>query len=281
MPSTWPTIVIVHDGCSDATTWFGVIAELHRRGLTVLAAANPLRGLAHDAAYVSSVVAGIDGPVVLVGHAYGGAVITQAGAAPGVVALVYVSAYLPAEGESYQALASRFAPAPILACLRRTPLGRSETALASGPAADAAVDSTALPEAELTVPADAFRELVAADLDPEVARALAAVQRPMATRVFSDVPTVAAWRHKPAWALVTGADQALPPQLQRFTADRADATVLDLPEACHAVAVSQPTAVAEFIHDAARVATGDGARAESGTGAGIGTGIGTGARHAR
>ncbi|MEU8539482.1 alpha/beta hydrolase [Streptomyces sp. NPDC048717] len=271
MPSTWPTIVIVHDGCSDATTWFGVIAELHRRGLTVLAAANPLRGLAHDAAYVSSVVAGIDGPVVLVGHAYGGAVITQAGTAPGVVALVYVSAYLPVEGESYRALASRFAPAPILACLRRTPLGRNETGPASGPASGSAGDSTGLLEAELTVPADAFRELVAADLDPEVARALAAVQRPVAERVFSDAPTEAAWRHKPAWALVTGADQVLPPQLQRFTADRGDATVLELPEACHAVAVSQPTAVAEFIHDAARVATG--------SGAGIGTGTGVGHAH--
>ncbi|MFF8773646.1 alpha/beta fold hydrolase [Kitasatospora sp. NPDC015120] len=234
MSSTRPTVVLVHDGCSDTTTWLGVVAELQRRGLTVLAVANPLRGLAHDAAYLSSVLAGIDGPVVLVGHAYGGAVITEAGTAPNVVALVYVAAYLPEAGESYQALAGRFAPSPLASRMRRT------TYAADG--ADAA---------ELSVPGDCFGSLVAADLDPELAGALAALQRPVAARVLTDVPTEAAWRAKPAWALVTGADRALPPPVQRFTAERAGATVLELPDASHAVAVSRPSAVAEFIHAAA------------------------------
>ncbi|MER7707840.1 alpha/beta hydrolase [Kitasatospora sp. NPDC097605] len=238
--SARPTVVLVHDGCSDATSWVGVVAELHRRGLTVLAAANPLRGLAHDAAYLTSVLAGIDGPVVLVGHSYGGAVITEAGAAPNVVALVYVAAYLPEVGESYDALAQRFTPSPLLSRLRRT-------AYATAPVGQAT---------ELSVPGDCFGPLVAADLDPEVARVLAALQRPVDERVFTDAPTVAAWRGKPSWALVTGADRALPPPVQRFTAERAGATVLELPEASHAVAVSRPTTVAEFIHDAARPAAG-------------------------
>ncbi|MFD4658121.1 alpha/beta fold hydrolase [Kitasatospora sp. NPDC058444] len=235
MSSTRPTVVLVHDGCSDASTWFGVVAELHRRGLTVLAVANPLRGLAHDAAYLVSVVAGIEGPVVLVGHSYGGAVITEAGAAASnVVALVYVAAYLPDVGESYQALSDRFAPAPLISRLRRTEF-------ATGGAAR---------ETELTVPEECFRPLVAADLDAEVAQVLAALQRPAAERVLTDEPTVAAWRTTPSWALVTGADQALPPSIQRFTAQRAGATVLELPEASHSVAVSRPTAVAELIQDA-------------------------------
>ncbi|MFJ9642180.1 alpha/beta fold hydrolase [Streptomyces sp. NPDC101206] len=232
-----PTVVLVHDGCSDATTWFGVIAELHRRGLTVLAAANPLRGLAHDAAYLASVLAGIDGPVVLVGHSYGGAVITEAGTAPNVVALVYVAAYLPDVGESYDALADGFTPSPLLSRLRRTAFTTTDDT-------DRAT--------ELTVPAECFRPLVAADLDPEVAQVLAALQRPVAERVLTDTPTAAAWRTKPCWALVTGADQALPPPIQHFTATRAGATVLELPDASHAVAVSRPTQVAELIHDATR-----------------------------
>ncbi|MFJ6379306.1 alpha/beta fold hydrolase [Kitasatospora sp. NPDC092039] len=252
MHPTRPTVVLVHDGCSDATTWFGVIAELHRRGLTVLAVANPLRGLAHDAAYLASVVAGIDGPVVLAGHSYGGMVITEAGGAPNVVALVYVAAYLPDVGESYDVLASRFDPSPLIPRLRRSEFTVGGTDRAT----------------ELTVPADCFRPLVAADLDAEVARVLAALQRPAAERVLTDVPTVAAWRTTPSWALVTGADQALPPSIQRFTAERAGAVVLELPDASHAVAVSRPSTVAEFIHDAARSAS---ARPGRNAGEGYGT----------
>ncbi|MFG2913451.1 alpha/beta fold hydrolase [Kitasatospora sp. NPDC048298] len=236
MPSTRPTVVLVHGGCSDASTWFGVVAELHRRGLTVLAVANPLRGLAHDAAYLADVVAGIDGPVVLVGHSYGGAVITEAGAAPNVLALVYVAAYLPDVGENYCALARRFAPSPLISRLRHTEFTAGGTERAT----------------ELSVPADCFRPLVAADLDAELAQVLAAIQRPVADRVLIDAPTVAAWRAKPSWALVTGADRALPPAVQRFTAERAGATVLELRDASHSVAVSRPTAVAELIHDAGK-----------------------------
>ncbi|MEU3573946.1 alpha/beta hydrolase [Kitasatospora sp. NPDC036755] len=237
MHPTRPTVVLVHDGCSDASSWFGVIAELHWRGLTVLAAANPLRGLAHDAAYLVSVLAGVEGPVVLVGHSYGGAVITEAGAvAPNVVALVYVAAYLPDVGESHDVLAGRFAPSPLIPRLRRTEFTTGGTGRA----------------AELTVPAECFRPFVAADLDEEVAQVLAVLQRPVAERVLTDAPTAAGWRTLPTWALVTGADRALPPAVQRFTAERAGATVLDLPEVSHSVAVSRPTAVAELIHDAVR-----------------------------
>ncbi|MFI9782846.1 alpha/beta fold hydrolase [Kitasatospora sp. NPDC051984] len=236
MSATRPTVVLVHDGCSDAATWVGVVAELHRRGLTVFAVANPLRGLAHDAAYLGSLLAGIDGPVVLVGHAYGGAVITEAGAAPNVAALVYIAAYLPDVGESYDGLVARHAPGQGGAHLLRSAVHT----LGAGQAT------------ELTVPRECYRSLVAADLDPELAQALAALQRPVAERVFSDAPTVTAWRELPSWALVTGADQALPPEVQRFTAERAGARVTELAEASHAVAVSRPSAVAELIHEAAR-----------------------------
>ncbi|MGW4380994.1 alpha/beta fold hydrolase [Kitasatospora sp. NPDC004531] len=230
MSATRPTVVLVHDGCSDATTWAGVVAELHRRGLSVLAAANPLRGLAHDAAYLTALLAAIDGPVVLVGHAYGGAVITEAGGADNVAALVYVAAYLPDVGESYDGLVARLAPGEGRARQLRTAVGTGE---------------------EFMVPAECFRPLVAADLDAELAQVLAVLQRPVAERVFSDVPTAAAWHDKPSWALVTGADRALPPEVQRFTARRAGARVTELAEASHAVIVSRPSAVADLIHDAA------------------------------
>ncbi|MGW1176391.1 alpha/beta fold hydrolase [Kitasatospora sp. NPDC002543] len=256
MHSPRPTVVLVHDGCSDATTWFGVTAELHRRGLTVLAVANPLRGLAHDAAYLADVLGGIGGPVVLVGHSYGGAVITEAGVGPDVLALVYVAAYLPEVGESHDVLAGRFAPSPLIPRLRRTEFTTGGTDRAT----------------ELTVPAECFRPLVAADLDEEVAQVLASLQRPAAERVLTDAPTVAAWRTRPSWALVAGADQALSPAGQRFTAERAGATVLDLPDASHAVAVSRPTVVAELVHEAVRAVSARPRRPSAGRAAAAGRG---------
>ncbi|MGP4087367.1 alpha/beta fold hydrolase, partial [Streptomyces sp. KR55] len=109
-----PTVVLVHGAFADAAAWLGVIDELQRDGIRVLAVANPLRGLARDAAYVASVVSQIDGPVVLAGHSYGGAVISVAGIADNVVGLVYVAAYIPEQGESLGELQDRF-PAPALA----------------------------------------------------------------------------------------------------------------------------------------------------------------------
>ncbi len=231
-----PTVVLIHGEFSDATAWFGVIVELQRRDVTVVAAANPLRGLAHDAQYLTCLLGGIDGPVVLVGHSYGGALITEVGSTPNVVGLVYVASYFPDAGESYQEIGNRFAAAPLLAHLQRSP--------AAGPGTDRAT--------ELTIRREAFPALFAGDLDLELAKVLAAVQRPIVERTFTDPVSTAAWRTKPSWALVTGADQALLPEVQRFTAQRAGAVMVEAPGASHAVTVSRPTMVAELILEVAR-----------------------------
>ncbi|MFE3863394.1 alpha/beta fold hydrolase [Streptomyces goshikiensis] len=231
MPTTVPSVVLVHGGFTDTSSWIGVVAELQRHRIPVLAAATPLRGLAYDAAYLSAFLDRIDGPVVLVGHAYGGAVITAAGAAARILGLVYVSSYLPEAGESYTDLQDRFAPAPAVASLQRSPYPRADDG----------------PGAELTIRADAYPEVFAADVAADLARVLAAIQRPVAESTLTDTAPVAAWRSKPTWALITGADRAMPPEIQRFTAHRAGASVLEAETASHAITLSQPSLVADVI----------------------------------
>ncbi|MBF9066459.1 alpha/beta fold hydrolase [Streptacidiphilus fuscans] len=231
-----PTVVLVHGEFSDATCWFGVIAELHRRDVAVVAAANPLRGLAHDAEYLVSLLSGIDGPVVLVGHSYGGALITDVGSAANVLGLVYVAAYLPDVGESFEKIGKLFAPSPIRAHLRRSSVAAPDTDRVT----------------ELTIRRDAFPALFAGDLDPELAGVLATVQRPITERTLTEAVSTAAWRTKPSWALVTGADQTLLPEIQRFTAQRAGAVTVEAPGASHAVTVSRPSMVAELILEVTR-----------------------------
>ncbi|MGW5283160.1 alpha/beta fold hydrolase [Streptomyces collinus] len=239
MTAPTPTVVLVHGAFADATSWSGVIEELQREGIPVVAPPNPLRGLAADAAYIASVAAQIDGPVVLVGHSYGGALITVAGITENVVGLVYVAAYVLEEGESLGELQGRFPLSPLVGSLKQwtypVPGG-----------ADAV---------EVTIAADAFPSVFAADVDPEVTKVLAVAQRPLAAAAFDEVATAAAWRTRPSWALVAGADEAINPEVERFGARRAGATVVELPGASHAVAVSRPKDVAALIRDAVR-ATG-------------------------
>ncbi|MGW1986724.1 alpha/beta fold hydrolase [Streptomyces collinus] len=239
MTAPTPTVVLVHGAFADATSWSGVIEELQREGIPVVAPPNPLRGLAADAAYIASVAAQIDGPVVLVGHSYGGALITVAGVTENVVGLVYVAAYVLEEGESLGELQGRFPLSPLVGSLKQwtypVPGG-----------ADAV---------EVTIAADAFPSVFAADVDPEVTKVLAVAQRPLAAAAFDEVATAAAWRTRPSWALVAGADEAINPEVERFGARRAGATVVELPGASHAVAVSRPKDVAALIRDAVR-ATG-------------------------
>lgn len=234
-----PTVVLVHGAFADAASWLGVIDELQRAGVPVVAVANPLRGLAADAAYVTSRIAQIGGPVVLVGHSYGGAVITVAGTARNVVGLVYVAACAPEEGESLGALQDRFAPPALADHLE------SWTYPAGGGAA----------ATEVSVAPEAFGEVVAADVSPSVARVLAATQRPLAASVFTELPGAAAWRTKPSWVLVAGADRAVNPEVVRFAAERAGARTVELDGASHAVAVSRPAAVAELIREAVGAVT--------------------------
>ncbi|MFD8382994.1 alpha/beta fold hydrolase [Streptomyces sp. NPDC059679] len=234
--STTPTVLLVHGAFADAGSWSGVIRELQSHGVSVVAPPNPLRGLASDAAYVASVAAQIDGPVILVGHSYGGAIITVAGATENVVGLVFVAAYVPEEGESLGELQGRF-PAPPLADNLRPATFPVE-------GAEPAVEFTIVPES--------FPSVFAADVPEEVTRVLAVAQRPLAAAAFDEPARATAWRTKPSWALVADADQAINPEVQRFAAKRAGANVVEVEGASHAVAVSQPKAVADLILDAVR-----------------------------
>ncbi|WAL93264.1 alpha/beta fold hydrolase [Streptomyces sp. Je 1-369] len=234
--SPTPTVLLVHGAFADAASWTGVITELQNDGIPVIAPPNQLRGLASDAAYIASVAAQIDGPVVLVGHSYGGAVISVAGAAENVTGLVYVAAYVTEEGESLSELQDRY---PL------SPLG------------DNLVQSTypaegADPAVEFTIETQAFPKIFAADVPAAATKVLAVAQRPLAAAAFTEQAAVAAWRTKPSWALVADADQAINPDVQRFGARRAGATTVEVEGASHAVAVSRPKEVADLIRDAVR-----------------------------
>lgn len=231
-----PTVLLVHGAFADAGSWSGVIAELQNHGIPVVAPPNPLRGLASDAAYIASVASQIDGPVVLVGHSYGGALITVAGTTENVVGLVYVAAYVLEEGESLGELQGRFPLSPLVSNLKEWtyPVEGGE------------------PAVEVTIKAEAFPEIFAADVPAPVTKVLAAAQRPLAAAVFEETAAAAAWKTKPSWALVADADQAINPEVERFGAKRAGATIVELEGASHAVAVSQPKEVADLIRDAVR-----------------------------
>jgi pimeloyl-ACP methyl ester carboxylesterase len=228
-----PTIVLVHGGFADASFWAPVIRELQASDLPVLAPANPLRGLAHDAAYIASFVRQIDGPVLLVGHSYGGAVISVAGAAAdNVVGLVYVAAFALDEGESFAEIFERFGATPLVDAVRPGdyPLDGGGTA------------------AELTIAPELYRSAFAADLPSELTEVLAVSQRPFAA-IFEDRAEAAAWKSLPSWAAVATADNAIPPDAERHMAARAGAQTVEV-DASHSIALSQPTAVADLIRSA-------------------------------
>ncbi|MFB7217439.1 alpha/beta fold hydrolase [Streptomyces sp. NPDC056227] len=231
-----PTAVLVHGAFADAASWTGVIAELQNHGIPVVAPPNPLRGLVSDAAYIASVAAQIDGPVVLVGHSYGGALISVAGTVENVVGLVYIAAYVTEEGESLGELQGRFPLSPLVGNLKEMtyPVEGAE------------------PAVEVTIKAEAFGDIFAADVPAAVTKVLAVTQRPLAASAFTETASAAAWKTKPSWALVAGADQAINPEVERFGAKRAGATIVEIEGASHAVAVSRPGEVAELIRDAVR-----------------------------
>jgi pimeloyl-ACP methyl ester carboxylesterase len=227
-----PTIVLVHGAFADASSWNGVIERLQQQGWTVVAPANPLRGVAADSAYLASVVNQLDGPVLLAGHSYGGAVITNAATdATGVVGLVYVAAFAPDEGEVLGDVAASSKDSVLMTAQiqRDYPAGRGgETA------------------PEFLVDPARFREVFAADLPAEQAPVLAATQRPVAAAAFSDVSGPPAWKSLPSWAVVATADKAAGTDVVRSMAQRAGAEIVEV-EASHVVMVSQPQAVTDLI----------------------------------
>ncbi|HEY0537030.1 MAG TPA: alpha/beta hydrolase [Actinoallomurus sp.] len=231
-----PTVVLVHGGFADASFWTPVIRQLQARGLPVLAPPNPLRGLAGDAKYIASFVEQIDGPVLLVGHSYGGAVVSVAGAeADNVVGLVYVAAFVLDEGESFGEIFAAFPPTPLGEALRPStyPLTEGETAV------------------ELTIAPELYRSAFAADLPSEETDVLAVMQRPFAA-IFEDRAQAAAWKRLPSWAVVATSDNAIHPDAERHMARRAGAEIVEV-DASHSIALSQPTAVADLIENAANV----------------------------
>lgn len=231
-----PTVVLVHGAFADSSSWNGVIEHLRRAGYPVIAPANPLRGLASDAAYVASVVQSVEGPVVLAGHSYGGAVISEAAAGePNVKALVYIAAFIPEKGESALELSNKFPGSTLGEALNAVPF----------PLADGGTGT------DLYIRADTFHDQFAADVPQSVTDLMAATQRPIAASALEEAATAPAWHSIPSWSLVATADHNIPPASQRFMSERAKAHTVEL-DASHAVSVSQPGAVARLIEQAAQ-----------------------------
>ncbi|WP_400995004.1 alpha/beta fold hydrolase [Agromyces sp. GXQ0307] len=236
MSNQKPTVVLVHGAFAESASWNGVIERLHAEGITSVAAANPLRSLAGDAAAVRDVIASIDGPVVLVGHSYGGLVISEASAAnEQVAALVYVCAFVPETGDSAFALST------------------SEPGSTLGEALDAHPISTG--GIEFTIRRDVFREQFAADVDPTTAGLMGATQRPV-TQAALQEPVAAAvpgWKDRPSWHVFSSEDRNIPVAVHRAGAERAGSRgTREIEGASHALSVSQPGAVAEIVLEAVR-----------------------------
>ena len=226
-----PTVALVHGAFADASTYAPVTRALLDRDVSVLAPAVPNRGLVSDADSVRTALATVDGPVLLVGHSYGGAVITVAGDAPNVAAMLYLAGYALAEGESLAEMQGQFPDSDLGAALVQRPF----PATASHPAG-----------VDVTVDPRRFLPVVAADVDPRLVEVLAVSQRPLAAGAFTEPAPVAAWRTKPSWVVVCTSDHAINPDVQRFGYQRANATISEI-DASHLVTLSHPREVADLI----------------------------------
>jgi pimeloyl-ACP methyl ester carboxylesterase len=230
-----PTIVLVHGAFAESASWNYVIDSLAGAGHPVIAAANPLRDLATDAAAVGDLVRTIDGPVVLVAHSYGGAVISNVSADAGeITGLVYVCGFAPDPGESCFSLAGLF-PGSTL----------GEDTLRPVPRSDGATD--------LYIVQDRFHDLFCADVPAPQAARMAATQRPATQEaLFAPSGERPLWREVPSSFLIGEEDRIIPAELQRFMAERAGARrMLEVPGASHALSVSQPQATVDLILEAA------------------------------
>jgi len=230
------TVVLVHGAYADSSSWNGSVTALRAAGHPVIAVANPLRGLESDAAYLRSVLESIEGPVVIAGHSYGGHVMSHAAQGnPNVTALVYVASFLAEPGESLVDLVEKFPGAQLGGAAQPVPYTTSD----GGTGTDLYIDR------------DQFHALFAGDVDADVAQRMALTQRPLALAAFEAQASQAAWTSIPSWVLSATQDLAIPAELSRFMAKRADATLVEI-DASHAVTVSQPGAVTDLILEAAR-----------------------------
>jgi pimeloyl-ACP methyl ester carboxylesterase len=226
-----PTVVLVHGAWADASGWSGVAQRLQAKGYTVVAPANPLRGVPADAAYLKTVLASIKGPIVLVGHSYGGMVITNAATGnPNVKALVYIAAFAPEEGETAGGIEQ------------------------INPGSQAAGDNLTIRPFDggqdvYITPAD-FHKVFCADLPAGQSALMAAEQRPLALSTFGDASGVPAWKTIPSWYMVASHDHAIPPATERFMAKRMKATTVE-ENSSHVAMISHPAAVTKLVLRAA------------------------------
>ncbi|MCX4993507.1 alpha/beta fold hydrolase [Streptomyces sp. NBC_00568] len=233
-----PTIVLEHGAFADASSWNGVIQNLKKKGYPVIAAANPLRSPASDAAYLRSVLNRIDGPVVLVGHSYGGTVITDAAVGQdNVKALVYIAAFIPDIGETSLGLSNKY-PGSTLGNV----LEQATYTLPDGTTGT-----------DLTIKPDKFRAQFAADVSAKDAVLMATTQRPIAAAALEEETTRTAWKTIPSWSLIATQDNNIPPAAQRYMSERAGSHTTEV-KASHAVAASRPDTVTRLIEQAAHTA---------------------------
>jgi len=226
------TAVLVHAAWADGSSWNKVTAQLQQRGFQVVAAQIPLTSLSDDVEALRRVLRAQDGPVVLAGHSYGGAVITAAGTGDAKVkALVYVAAIVPDEGETVGQVFGREPPHPKAPQLQPDQDGF------------------------FWLKVDAFRDAVAPDASREETALMAANQKPIAVKCLGEPMTKPAWKEKPSWFLIAENDRMVSPETQRFTAERINAKVVSLP-VDHAPLASRASAVADLIDRAARSAGG-------------------------
>ncbi|MFF5077490.1 alpha/beta fold hydrolase [Actinoplanes sp. NPDC000266] len=229
-----PTVVLVHGAFADGSSFARLVPELLDAGLKVLVPAVPNRSLSGDAAYISSVLRSIEGPVVLVGHSYGGAVITVAGAEENVQALVYLAGYALEEGESLAELQGRFPDSELASALVYTPYP---------------IDGSAEPGTDVSVDVEKFPKIFAHDVDPEVSRVLAVSQRPLAAAAFTEPAAVAAWRTKLSWGVISTSDNTINPDVERFGYQRGGIRPVEI-DSSHVVMISHPEEVADVIRGA-------------------------------
>jgi pimeloyl-ACP methyl ester carboxylesterase len=230
------TVVFVHGAFADASSWNGVVERLQAAGLQATAPANPLRGIAQDSAYIASFIEQIPGPVLTVGHSYGGAVISNAATdADNVVGLVFVAAFAPEEGERLGEVESGSKDSVLNTAL--VPLHYP-----TGDGGETAV--------EFAIDPAKFHDAFAADLPPEQTALMAATQRPAAELAFSEPSGPPAWKSLPSWAVVATGDKAAGTDVIRSMAERAGATITEV-EGSHVIMISQPEAVADVILTAA------------------------------
>ena len=231
-----PTVVLVHGAFADSSSWNDVISRLRADGYPVIGVANPLRSLQGDAALLRDVLDGVEGPIVLAGHSYGGSVMSEAAEGhPRVKALVYVASFLLEAGESTGDLAGKFPGNELGSALRPVPV--------RGPDGQIVDD--------LYIEQDRFQPIFAADVPADVAALMAVTQRPIIGGALADTATRAAWKTIPSWTLVTLQDLAVTAEAQRFMAERASSHTVEV-DASHAVTVSRPDVVAQLIDQAAR-----------------------------